>query len=268
MKQTKRRPIKTVIWAGAALISAFIVLAYVALPLFWTHFEHEPRLAALSMRTETAQHIAGDPLNVGFVGSKDEILSAFQQIGWSIADPLSLSNNLEIAESVILDQAYSNAPVSRLFYEGRQQDIAVEKAVGASPEQRHHARLWQVLEKGATGRPVWLGAVSFDTSVGLSHFTGQFTHHIDADIDAERNKLVKDVSEAGIVETVYQVSGIGPTLNGRNGANDRFYTDGEVTIMVLRPGVIEAKELPEMLENPPLIRLKQTIWSAFAGHRP
>jgi LssY C-terminus len=250
---------------GAAIIAAFVFLAYFLLPFLWTHFEHEPALADISMRTETAQHIAGDPLNAGLVGSKDEVIAAFQQIGWLAADSLSLKNDLAIAGSVVLDRAYDTAPVSRLFFQDRQQDLAFEKPVGDSPEQRRHIRLWKVLEQGLEQRPVWLGAVSFDKDVGLSHFTGQITHHIDADVDAQRDALVKELTGARIVTRLYQVSGIGPTISGRNGEGDRFFTDGELTVAVLRAGAARGEISPEVLENPPLIRLKQTIWSAFSG---
>ena len=43
--------------------------------------------------------------------------------------------------------------------------------------------------QGQEKRPVWLGAATFDRSVGVSHYTGAITHHIDADIDAERALL-------------------------------------------------------------------------------
>lgn len=36
----------------------------------------------------------------------------------------------------------------------------------------------------------WLAAASYDTAVGLSFFTLQVTHRIDANIDIERNHVV------------------------------------------------------------------------------
>jgi hypothetical protein len=33
-------------------------------------------------------------------------------------------------------------------------------------------------------RDVWLGAMTFDDRVGLSHSTGQNTHHVAPDVDA------------------------------------------------------------------------------------
>jgi hypothetical protein len=95
---------------GAAIIAAFVFLAYFLLPFLWTHFEHEPALADISMRTETAQHIAGDPLNAGLVGSKDEVIAAFQQIGWLAADSLSLKNDLAIAAALFSAEPMTPPP--------------------------------------------------------------------------------------------------------------------------------------------------------------
>jgi LssY C-terminus len=265
MQSRRHRIVWRAVEACGVMLGVFVVLAYFVLPLLWSHFEHEPALAGQPMRTETAQHIPGDPLNIGLVGSQDEIISAFGQIGWPPADRLDLKNDLKIAGSVVLDSPYDNAPVSRLFYDGREQDLAFEKASGDSPDRRHHIRLWKALDNGAGGRAVWLGAVSFDKGVGLSRYTGQITHHIDSDIDAERDGLAKELANAGIVETLYQVTGIGPTLTGRNGEGDAFFTDGELTIAALRLDVKAVAGEPAVLANPPLVRLKQNIWSIFAG---
>jgi hypothetical protein len=71
-----------------------------------------------------------------------------------------------------------------------------------------------VLEKGSDGRPVWLGSVTFDRGVGLSRGTGQVSHHVAPDIDVERDLLVRDLSEAGMVRNLFEISGSGPTLLG------------------------------------------------------
>ena len=96
-----------------------------------------------------------------------------------------------------------------------------------------------MLDKGEEGRPVWLGSVTFDRGVGLSHYTGQVTHHIAPDIDNERDGLINDLKTAKVVEAIYQVTGVGPTLNGRNGEGDPYWTDGEICIARLTTGCAE-----------------------------
>jgi len=155
--------------------------------------------------------------------------------------------------------------VSRLFYEGRREDLAFEKPVGKSADRRHHVRFWEVLKEGEEGRPVWLGAVTFDRDVGISRFTGQITHHIAPDIDAERDGLTDDLKAAKVVEAIYEVSGIGPTLVAWNGEGDRYYTDGEIKISRLVAGCNTKSETTVELENPPLVDLKNQAWKAIVG---
>jgi len=192
--------VKRAAWLLLLAVAVYVLLAYLALPAWWTHYEHQKGLADLPMVTRTAQGIPGDPVNVGLVGDNRDVLCAMHAAGWFPADPITLRSSIEIVGSVLLDRPYREAPVSNLYYLGRREDLAFEKPDGRSPERRHHVRFWKVLEAGAEQRPVWLGAATFDRSVGISHYTGAITHHIDADIDAERKSLAAGLEEAGLVE--------------------------------------------------------------------
>jgi LssY C-terminus len=244
--------------------SGYLILAYVVLPLLWSHHEREPGLASLPMVTRTGTGIPGDPLNVGLVGSEEDIVRAMQAAGWFPADPVTLRTSIEIVGSVVLDRPYHDAPVSPLYYEGKKEQLAFERPDGTSADRRHHVRLWLVLEKGVGGRPVWLGAVTFDRGVGLSRYTGQVTHHIGPNIDEERNLLMRDLSDAGMLEALFQISGIGPTLFGRNGGGDPYHTDGEIDVGSLVTNGARRTAPPALLPPPPLIALKDQIWHSVS----
>ena len=248
-----------------SLVIAYALSAYVVLPAIWTHYEHQKGLAELPMVTRTAQDIPGDPINVGLVGDAKDVLCAMHAAGWYPADPITLKSSIEIAGSVLLDRPYRDAPVSNLYYLGRREDLAFEKPDGRSPERRHHARLWKVLDRGQENRPVWLGDATFDRSVGVSHYTGAVTHHIDADVDAERQFLATDLEAAGMVQAKYQVTGIGPTLAGRNGGGDLYYTDGEVWILRLVEACAKQTGPVDVIASPAATEIKDQIWQAVAG---
>jgi LssY C-terminus len=244
----------------AALLAVYVLLAYVVLPALWSHHEREPALASLSMVTHTGTGIPGDALNVGLVGSQDDVLRAMQAAGWFPADPVTLRTSLEIVGSVVLDRPYHDAPVSPLYFQGKKEQLAFEKPDGKSADRRHHVRFWLVLEKGTDGRPVWLGAATYDRGVGFSHYTGQITHHIGPNIDAERDMMMRDLTDAGMVDALFQISGIGPTLFGRNGGGDPYYTDGEIDVASLVADGVKRTEPPATLPPPPLVALKDQIW--------
>ena len=257
--------LRTVIVAVAAFLVAYGIVAYIALPLAWTHYEYQKGLARHPMVTRTAQGIPGDPINVGLVGDKADVLCALHAAAWYPADPITLRSSVEIIGSVVLDRPYRDAPVSPLFYDGRREDLAFEKPYGKSADRRHHVRFWEVLKVGQEGRPVWLGSVTFDQDVGLSRYTGQVTHHIGPDVDAERDGLTDDLKDAKVVEAIYEVTGIGPTLFGRNGEGDPYYTDGEIKISRLVSGCNKTVETALELANPPIVDLKNQAWKAIAG---
>ncbi|MDX0831930.1 hypothetical protein CN166_00340 [Sinorhizobium medicae] len=219
--------------ALAALIAAYLLLAYFLVPEMWIFREH--RLPHFdSMVTATADDIPGDPINVGLVGSKAQVMGAFAAAGWHAADAITWRSSIDIGLSVVLHRPDSAAPVSPLFYRGRKQDLAFEKAVGNSADQRHHVRFWQTDQSDNDGRPFWFGSVTFDRGVGLSHDTGQITHHIAADVDVERDGLIRDLQAAGQIASTYDIGGVGATMNGRNGGGDSYFTDGFALIGIVR----------------------------------
>jgi len=261
----RRAKLKIALVGVTAILVAYGIIAYIVLPLSWTHYEHQKGLAGRTMVTRTGQDIPGDPINVGLVGTREDVLCAMHAAAWYPADPITFRSSVEIVGSVILRRPYRDAPVSSLFYDGRREDLAFEKPVGDSADRRHHVRLWEVLKQGQEGRPVWLGSVTFDRDVGLSRYTGQVTHHIGPDIDAERDGLTNDLKTAKVVEAIYEVSGVGPTLVGRNGEGDRYYTDGEVEISRLVVGCNARTETVVELDNPPMVDLKNKTWKAISG---
>ena len=251
--------------ALAAAIALYLGLAYVALPMAWTHHERQPGLADKPMVTRAPGGIPGDPINIGLIGSRDDVLRAMQAAGWYPADPVTLSSSLKIIGSVLLNRPDHTAPVSKLMYDGRREDLAFELSEGKSARRRHHIRLWLVMNNGVENRPVWLGADTFDQGIGLSHDTGQVTHRIAPDIDDERAFLAASLTHAGMVQATYQVSGAGPTLNGRNGEGNPYRTDGEIQVLDLVPNGQVRTAPPVAMDTPPLSQFSDAMVHAAAS---
>src|SRR5437588_5743456 len=88
------------------LIAAWLLAAYLILPALWRHYEHHPVLESAPKTTLTAQGIPGDPLNVGLIGTEEELVGALLEAGWDPADPITLRSSLGIARSVLLRRPY------------------------------------------------------------------------------------------------------------------------------------------------------------------
>ncbi len=197
-----------------------------------------PPYKGLPVRTVTKKGVPGDPVNVAFEGSRDTILSDFHKIGWVEADPLSPRNDVRLAEDTIARRLYPAAPVSSLYLLGRKQDVAVEQELG-STARRNHARLWDTGRSDPTSHlELWIGDASRDIGIEILRSPKRrlpigTTHHIDPNVDAERDLIQSSLRAKGVVATVVMEPGMGRTTNARNGGGDPFHTDGQVALIVL-----------------------------------
>jgi hypothetical protein len=212
----------------------YLLIAYVLLPLAWRRYEkRHPALADAPRVTHTKVGIPGDPLNVALVATEEDLQRAMLAAGWFPADPVTLESSLRIAADTVLRRTYDDAPVSGLYLWGRKQDFAFEQPVGDDPRRRHHVRFWKSAKMDDAGRPAWFGAATFDERVGLSHTTGEITHHIAPDIDAERDNVFASLRKSGWVAEFSWIDGFQTPLQGKNGGGDPYHTDGRLGVGVL-----------------------------------
>lgn len=199
-----------------------------------------PRVASAETVTRTGIGLPGDPIDVALVGTEEQVQRAMPAAGWYPADPITLESSLRIAVGVVFKRPFDHAPVSPLYLFGRKEDLAFEKPVGNNPRERHHVRFWRSTVLDEQGRPLWYGSATFDKRVGLSRDTGQFTHVIDPDVDADRDLLIADLRAAGAIASDYWVDGFQAVLQGKNGEGDPWRTDGRLHV-----GVLAAKLPPQ-----------------------
>ncbi len=193
--------------------------------------------AGLPTRTRVKSGTLGDPVNIAFEGTQSQITAAFQKIGWVEADPLSLHNDVRLARAFLAHRSYPTAPVSNLYLFNRPEDIAVEHELG-SVSKRHHARFWDTGRQDAgTHKELWIGDCSQDTNVEPLRKHGIIvgtTHHIDPNLDRERDYIFGLMKGAGLISGLVIEPGMGRTTNGRNAGGDPFSTDGRVDLIILK----------------------------------
>lgn len=188
-------------------------------------------------RARTSDGLLGDPVNLAFLGDGEQIERALRAGGWTRADPVTLASSWRIISSTVRRRSYHEAPVSPLFLFGRQQDFAYQQEVDGNPAQRHHVRFWKCPDGWLLpgGRRVdWLAAGTFDTRVGLSLFTLQVTHKIDANTDVERDHIVATVTAGDPRVTVDVIRDFSTGYHARNGGGDSIRTDGDLPVVDVR----------------------------------
>ncbi len=228
-------------WAVLWVIAFWVLLAYLVLPRL------HRILTAIYVpdyfigRARTSDGLLGDPVNLAFLGEAEQVHQAMATAGWTAADPVTVTSSWRIIASTVTRRTYDEAPVSPLFLFDRQQDFAYQQEVDGNPAQRHHVRFWRCPDDWLLpgGRRVdWVAAGTFDTSVGLSLFTLQVTHKIDADTDVERDHIVATVTADPRV-ALDVIKDFSTGYHARNGGGDSITTDGDLPIVDVR-AVVEA----------------------------
>jgi hypothetical protein len=240
----QRHELRRLLRLVGLLVLLYLMVSYGAAPAIWRLFEHRhPALDTVASRTLTADGIPGDPLNIAFVGSGIEMQRRLLASGWVPADPITMVSSLRIAGDSLVHRPYGTAPVSSLYLWGHRQDLAFEKMIGGDPRRRHHVRFWEAAERDDLGRELWMGAVTLDVAAGVSHRTGQVTHHIGPDIDRERDQLLSDLR--GVPAAPVQwIDGFQAELRGRNGGGDVYTTDGRLPVVSTVPVPAPASSAP------------------------
>jgi|SRR5579871_6484205 len=210
--------------------------------LAWTGVAKQPNVASIEPQQELDRLVNSQPYrtategqakpsdvtNLMFVGSREQIQTAFQQAGWSLAEKLSSSSKLETFRALAEDRGYKEGPMSILMLDGAAPDMTFEK-VNNTYAARHHLRIWH--RPGSFhGQDVWVCASTHDTGIDFSEQNRTFIHKIDSNIDNERSKVVNDLLLTGLVHGLALVSRDIPT-GLFNATGDKIETDGAMAVV-------------------------------------
>ena len=229
-------------WPMLLLIAFWVLFTYLLLPRLHRILTVIYVPGYFIGRTRTSDGLLGDPVNIALLGHEGQVHRAMSAAGWTRADDLDLSSGRRMVTSTLTRRSYPQAPVSPLLLFDRQQDFAYQQEVGGSTSQRHHIRFWRCPEGWMLpgGYAVdWLAAGTYDRSVGLSVFTFQITHKIEANTDIERDFVVRTVTEADPETSLRVIKDFSTGYHSRNGGGDLIQTDGDLPVLDLRTVIAE-----------------------------
>ncbi len=218
-------------------LALWLVTAYLILP--WIH-RLLSRIYVPSNfigRSRTADGLLSDPVNMALNGSKNDLISAMEAAGWTVADDINPKSIWKIVKAIVLNHSYPSAPMSQAFLFGKRHAVGFEIEVGGSPRIRHHVRFWHTPRNWylpGGHKADWLGAATFDKSVGISLFTVQFTHAIHSNVDKERDFLIKSLTDADRLGKTTKIKHFFNAYETRNGFGHEYITDGSLVIADLK----------------------------------
>lgn len=211
-----------------SMLGIFFVLvaALMAIVRFYPYTYNFPAFPKI---THTQAGAAGDPINLIFVGTRDQIMHSFQQAGWLIPDPITPQTSAKIAVDSLAHRSYPTAPVSNLYVFGHVQDLAFEKPT-SDVQYRGHIRIWKITTF-IDGQPVWVSAATYDSGIELSSTNHFPTHHIAPTVDVERNTVGSDLAKTGLVREETYAAFTPPIFYARNGGGDYYESDGNILVI-------------------------------------
>jgi hypothetical protein len=187
------------------------------------------KLLALPRRSVTRSGRPSDVVNLAFIGSPQKIKEAFSAAGWTYGDSVSTWSVLREMRAMSSLNSYSHLPISNQWLSGKAPDIRLQKSFD-SYQKREHIRIWNEDE---LEQNFWAGSVIRETSATWSFRTGRFIHHVEGDIDAEREKVVRDLTLTGCVANVYRVQRTELTEVDRNASGETLRSDGSLAVIEL-----------------------------------
>ena len=191
------------------------------------HDDHLDSLPRFSARMTGATQA---PIGLIFLGSGGDLLAAFADAGWHAAERITPRTALRAFGRGVMNRPYHCAPVFPSFLDGKLHDVAFQQTTpGGSSRKRHHARWW-LTDFTCEGKQVWVATASYDAGVGVGKLFPTPIHHIHPDIDAERDYIVRSLTDTGRVKVTQEVRVTEP-MAGRNAAGDRFHTQGMAFVL-------------------------------------
>ncbi|MDB5186460.1 MAG: uncharacterized protein JWL85_983 [Candidatus Saccharibacteria bacterium] len=239
--------------AWIATLLTYVLIAYVLIPAAMRLYRLFFPPKHMPLYSLTPDGFANDPVNIAFVGTREEVDKAMEAAGWYPADKRTPRNLLRMGLGILLKQPYPTAPFSNLYLFGHSQDLGYQLPVDDNPGHRHHVRFWLA---GTTGDPrqldhlsfwqkyhkfdakkergLWVGAASLDTGIALIRHNAQFTHMIHPNTSAERQLIVKMVKKTGLVKRVRMVKIGDPYKLTNRALHGYMVSDGKMAILELQ----------------------------------
>jgi len=190
--------------------------------------------ANIPRRVQDQQGNPGDMVNFAIIGTQDQVQKAFTAAGWTAVDKSTQDAVVHGLLATLSHEAYTEMPMSILYLFGRPQDFSYARADPlAVAAIRHHLRVWKSTETVA-GQPLWVGSATHDNGFEKDQRNGSVTHHIDPNIDVERDFIEQSFADAGAISGAAYVTPANPLTTALTATGGSFHSDGRIVVMALR----------------------------------
>ena len=236
-----------------AVFVAYVLAAYAIIPFVWRLLRVLVPARHLPLYAVTPDGFASDPLNIGLVGSRKQLIQAMDATGWHIAKRTTPRTIIQTILSILLRRSFNGMPMSNLYLFGRAQDIGFEsEELEDGRGHRHHVRFWATTlndirdidqaegaafsqrEKLIANDLLWAGAASRDIGITFAKGNLQLTHAVATNTNRERALIARRLETNGLAKEIATVKLYKPYRLPNFTWSRYLQTDGKMTILRLR----------------------------------
>lgn len=178
-----------------------------------------------------------EPINLIFVGSAPDVMSAFRAAGWIEAERLSFASLQQALVATLTGRPDPTGPVTPSFLGEQPDSLAFSRPVGRTFATRHHIRVWPAPYELTAGGRIWLATASYDAGYAIAAGSLLPVHQIAPDIDNERDyvirSLMRGAARTGLAADTVRIQLVPPEM-GTNAFGEPFFTYGQAIFVRLR----------------------------------
>jgi hypothetical protein len=183
----------------------------------------------------------GDMLNLVFVAQQANLQEAFEHAGWVKTDKWGPALVWQLLRRGTHD---TGLPMARFYLFGRVQDYSYALPDPAAVvSRRHHIRIWKT-DYTLDGTPLWIGAATHDIAIEIAKRGRSINHRIDPEVDAERDFIGVNLTEASSVTEQQYLHGVAPVFEAQTSSGEAYHSDGRILLLDLHQIALARTGLP------------------------
>lgn len=179
----------------------------------------------------------GDMVNLVLVAQQDDLQESFKRAGWIRTDKWRPAFVWHLLRHRTNDVTL---PMTRLYLFGRAQDYSYAlPGPGGVVFRRHHLRIWKT-DYTIDGTPIWAGAATHDVAIEIAKRGRLINHRIDPAVDAERDFIGTNLTDAYSVGRQEYLDCAKPVLQAQTTSGEAYHSDGRILLLNLHHESAEA----------------------------
>lgn len=192
-------------------------------------FEQLPKIS------ETMTALPAEPINMIFVGHRQDLDNAFIKSNWYLLDNPSIKSYSRIITSILTNQPYPQTPGLPVFWDTQPSRFAYGKP--SSPNSisaREHIHFWETNFITEDGQNIWVGTAHFDEEIQKRFGIIMPFHTTELRVDNEREKIKSELETNGFIKLAEKIDLTGLLYGTKKSSGNSFLTDGQAYILYLK----------------------------------